>query len=132
MIVVNDGPLIASYIGSRLGITICEPFTALGFLTDEKRPLCAFVFNDFNHSNMEMTIVAEPGGITRQVIRYVANYVFNTSKCRRVTVRTKKRNKRVLQLAPRYGFKYECIAKHFFADDDAVVFRMLKEDCRFL
>lgn len=130
--IVVDGEAIGAYVGSRLGVTICPPFQAIGFMTDDKKPLSAFVFNNFNQSNIEMTIVAEPGGITRQVIRYVANYVFNTNKCRRLTVRTRKRNKQILQLAPRYGFKYECIAKQFFPDDDAVVFRMLKEDCRWL
>lgn len=130
--IVVDGAEIGAYVGSRLGVTICPPFQAIGFLTDEKKPLAAFVFNEFNHSNMEMTIVAEPGGITRQIIRYVAHYVFVKNDCRRVTVRTRKRNKHILKLAPRYGFKYECIAKQFFPDDDAVVFRMLKEDCRWL
>lgn len=130
--IVVDGAEIGAYVGARLGVAIAEPFKALGFMTDDKRPLSAFVFNDFNQSNIEMTIVAEPGGINRQVIRYVANYVFNTSKCRRLTVRTKKRNKRILQLAPRYGFKYECLAKHYFPDDDAVVFRMLRDECRWL
>jgi len=131
-LIVVDGAEIGAYVGSRLGVTICPPFQAIGFLTDEKKPLAAFVFNEFNHSNMEMTIVAEPGGITRQIIRYVAHYVFVKNDCRRVTVRTRKRNKHILKLAPRYGFKYECIAKQFFPDDDAVVFRMLKEDCRWL
>ena len=130
--IVVDGPEIGAYVGKRLGVEISPPFQAIGFMTDDKRPLSAFVFNDFNQSNMEMTIVAEPGGITRQVIRYVANYVFNTSKCRRLTVRTKKRNKRILKLAPRYGFKYECLAKHYFPDDDAVVFRMLRDECRWI
>jgi len=131
-VIVVDGPEIGAYVGKRLGVEISPPFQAIGFMTDDKRPLSAFVFNDFNQSNMEMTIVAEPGGITRQVIRYVANYVFNTSKCRRLTVRTKKRNKRILKLAPRYGFKYECLAKHYFPDDDAVVFRMLRDECRWI
>lgn len=130
--IMVDGEAIGQYVGNRLGVTFSPPFQAFGFLSDDKRPLCAFVFNGFNHSNMEMTVVAEPGGITRQVLRYVANYVFEKSNCRRLTVRTKRRNKRVLQLAPRYGFKYECIAKHYFADDDAVVFRMLREDCIWL
>ena len=130
--IVVDGAEIAAYVGSRLGVTIFPPFQAIGFLTDDKRPLAAFVFNEFNQSNMEMTIVAEPGGITRQVIRYVANYVFVKNDCRRITVRTKKRNKHILKLAPRYGFKYECIAKQFFRDDDAVVFRMLRDECRCL
>jgi RimJ/RimL family protein N-acetyltransferase len=131
-VIVVDGEAIGAYVGSRLGVTICPPFQAIGFLTDDKKPLAAFVFNEFNHSNMEMTIVAEPGGITRQVIRYVAHYVFVKNNCRRVTVRTRKCNKHILKLAPRYGFKYECIAKQFFPDDDAVVFRMLKQDCRWL
>lgn len=130
--IVVDGPEIGTYVGKRLGVEISPPFQAIGFMTDDKRPLSAFVFNDFNQSNMEMTIVAEPGGITRQVIRYVANYVFNTSKCRRLTVRTKRRNKRILKLAPRYGFKYECLARHYFPDDDAVVFRMLRDECRWI
>lgn len=130
--IVVDGDAIGEYVGNKLGVTISPPFMAVGFMTDDKRPLSAFVFNDFTQSNIEMTVYAEPGGITREVLRYVANYVFNKNKCRRLTVRTKKRNKRVLKLAPRYGFKYECIAKHFFTDDDAVVFRMLKEDCRWI
>lgn len=127
-----EGPEIGAYVGSRLGITIEPPFKAFGFLTDDKKPMCAFVFSNFNDANMEMTVVAERGRVTRQVMRYIFNYVFNTSKCRRLTVRTKRRNKLVLQLAPRLGFKYECIAKHYFPDDDAVVFRMLKSECRFL
>lgn len=130
--IVVDGDAIGEYVGNKLGVKISPPFTAIGFLTNDRRPLSAFVFNDYTQSNIEMTVYAEPGGITREVLRYVASYVFLKNKCRRLTVRTKKRNKRVLKLAPRYGFKYECIAKHFFADDDAVVFRMLKEDCRFL
>jgi hypothetical protein len=127
-----ENEAIAGFIEQKLGVKISPPYTAFGFVSDDSRPLCAVLFNDFNHANMEMTIYAEPGGVTRQVLKYLANYVFNKSQCRRLTVRTKKRNKRVLQLAPRYGFKYECIAKHFFPDDDAVVFRMLREDCRFL
>ena len=130
--IVVDGEIIANYVESKLGITFSPPFQAIGFMADDKRPLSAFVFNEFNHSNMEMTVVSDPGGITRPILKYVANYVFVKSGCRRLTVRTKKRNKRVLQLAPRFGFKYESVAKHYFPDDDAVVFRMLKEDCAWL
>ncbi len=127
-----DGDAIADYVASKLRINISPPFQAIGFLTDDKRPMSAFVFNDYSDSNIELTVFAEPGGISRGVLRYVAHYVFVKNNCRRLTVRTKKRNKRVLQLAPRYGFKYEGVAKHFYADDDAVVFRMLKSDCIWL
>jgi RimJ/RimL family protein N-acetyltransferase len=131
-VILVDGAPIAAFIEGKLGVKLSEPYTAFGFVSDDKRPMCAFVFNDYSDANIEMTVFAEPGGITRGVLRYVANYVFNKNACRRLTVRTKKRNKTVLKLAPRYGFQYECVQKHFYTDDDAVVFRMLKQDCKFL
>ena len=127
-----ENEAIVGFIENKLGTTFSPPFKAFGFVSDDNRPMCAFVFNDHSGSNIEMSVYAEPGGITRGVLRYVAFYVFNKSGCRRLTVRTRKRNKRVLQLAPRYGFTYESVQKHYYADDDAVVFRMLKQDCRFL
>ena len=127
-----ENAAIAGFLEDKLKVKISPPFTAFGFVSDDNRPMCAVLFNDFNQANIEMTIYAETGGITRQVLKYLANYVFVKNGCRRLTVRTKKRNKRVLQLAPRYGFKYECLLKNFFPDDDAVMFRMLREDCRFL
>jgi len=127
-----ENEAIAGFIEQKLQIKISPPYTAFGFASEDNRPLSAFVFNDFNHSNMEVTAISDPGGITRSVLRYLGDYVFNKSDCRRLTMRTKKRNKRMLQLAPRLGFKYECIAKHYFPDDDAVVFRMLREDCRWI
>ena len=130
--IVVDGAEIGEYVGKRLGGKIGQPYTAFGFMTDDKKPLSAFVFNDYNGSNIEMTGVSEPGGLTRAVLRYVFNYAFEQCGCRRLTIRTKKQNKAMLKLAPRLGFKYEGIAKHFYEDDDAVVFRMLKADCPWL
>lgn len=130
--IVVDGSEIGEYVGKRLGIKISEPYTAFGFMTDDKKPLSAFVFNEYNGSNIEVTAVSDPGGIPRSVLRYLAKYVFGKCDCRRLTMRTKKQNKAMLKLAPRVGFKYECVAKHFFGDDDAVVFRMLKEECPWL
>lgn len=130
--IVIDAPEVAAYVSRRLGVTITEPSRVFGFATDAKRPLCAAVFNDFNGSNIEMTIVAEPGGISRGVIRYIAHYVFRKCGCRRLTVRTKKRNKKAAQMALRFGFTFEHVSRRFFPDDDAVVFRMLREECRWI
>ena len=129
--IVVDGPEIGHFVAQKLGIVLTPPFRALGFLADDHRPLAAFVFTK-SDADMELTAYAERGGITRGVIRFIANYVFNQNGCRRLTVRTKKRNRRVLKLAPRYGFKYEGIQRHFYADDDAVVFGMLRDNCRWL
>ncbi len=130
--IVVEGPEVGPYIGKRLGITLNEPYTAFGFMTNDKRALAAFAFNEFNGSNIEVTGIVEPAGLTRQVLHYLGEYVFGKCQCRRLTMRTKKRNKEMLQLAPRLGFKYECVAKHYFSDDDAVVFRMLRDECPWL
>ena len=130
--IVVDGPEIARFIERALKVKIAEPYFALGFMSDDKKPLAAFVFNDFTGANIELTAVSERGRLGLEIKRYIARYVFIQNGCRRLTVRTKKRNKRVLKLAPLLGFKYEGVQKHFYADDDAVVFGMLKEDCRFL
>lgn len=123
---------IVGFIESKLKAKFCPPYQAFGFVSDAGKPMCAFVFNEHTGSNIEMSVFSEPGGITRGVLKYVANYVFNKSRCRRLTVRTRKRNKRVLKVAPKFGFTYESVMKHYYPDDDAVVFRMLREDCRFL
>lgn len=127
-----ENEAIVPFIEQKLQAKFSPPYQAFGFVSELGRPMCAFVFNDCTGGNIEMSVFAERGGITRGVIRYVANYAFGKNNCRRLTVRTRKRNKRVLQLAPRYGFTYESVMKHYYTDDDAVVFRMLKQDCKYL
>ena len=135
IIISSDGTenkFIADGVGKKLGVKIFPPYFAIGFATDDKRPMVAAIFNEFNGSNIELTIWAEKGKITKGILQTIANYVFNQLKCRRLTVRTKKRNKAVLKLALRYGFIYEHVVSRYFPDDDAVVFRMFPENCRFL
>lgn len=132
MIVLENDDAVAAYIERRLGISLSHPRSVVGFMTDEKRPLCAVVMNDYTGANIELTIVAERGGLTRGVVGYLARHVFIKNGCRRLTVRTKKRNKLVARMAGRFGFTFECVAKQYFHDDDAVVYRMLKSECRWL
>jgi hypothetical protein len=129
MIVVEDAAVVA-WMERRLGVTLAPPLIARGFLTDDGRPLAAVVFNCYTRSDIELTVVAER--VTRGVLRYVAAYVFRQLGCRRATVRTRRRNRRAQKMALRCGFRFESVAKHYFPDDDAVVFRMLRDECRWL
>lgn len=129
MIVVPDAPEVIGYVERTLGIKLSPPYHAFGYVTDNGAPLCAVVINDYTGSNCELTIVSERGGLKRPVLRHIANYAFNQLGCRRVTVRTRKRNKPVQKLAQRAGFKFENVASDYFDDDDAVVYRMKRDDC---
>lgn len=129
MIVIPDAPEVVGYVERTLKIKLSPPFWAFGYVRDDGKPLCAVVVNDYNESNCELTIVSEPGGLTRPVLKHLSEYTFNQLGCRRVTVRTRKRNKQVQKLAMKAGFKFENVASDYFDDDDAVVYRMKRGDC---
>ena len=129
MIVIPDAPEVIGYVERTLRIKVAPPAHAFGYVTDDGKPLAAVVVNDYNFANCELTIVAEKGGLTRPVLKHLADYAFGKLGCRRVTVRTRKRNKLVQKLATRAGFTFETVAQHFFDDDDAVVYRMKRSDC---
>lgn len=136
MIVVN-GPEVVAYVERCLKIKISEPNITFGFMAGENRdsagrPLCAVVLNEYNGSNIEMTICAEPAGITLGVMRFLAGYVFEQLGCRRLTVRCKRKNKHARRMAERFGFVYEAVSPRFFPDDDATVLHMFKEECPWL
>jgi RimJ/RimL family protein N-acetyltransferase len=129
VIVIPDAPEVIGYVERTLKVKIAPPAQAFGYVTDDGKPLAAVVVNDYTLANCELTIVAERGGLTRPVLRHIAEHAFKKLGCRRVTVRTRKRNKHVQHLALRAGFKFETVAQHYFEDDDAVVYRMKREDC---
>lgn len=131
MRIVHD-EVIAAFLEQKLGVKFSAPYYALGFTTDDGKPLAAFLFNDFNGANIEMTIYAEHGRMTRRLLRYVARYVFMQLGCRRLSAKIKRSNKRALKAAYRYGFRYEGISKAYFHDSDAVRFFMLRDDCRWI
>lgn len=125
--IVVEGREVSDYIERKLRIKLEPPSVAIGFLSNQKAPLCAVVFNDYNGSNIEMTMVSER--LTREVLQYLAKYVFVKCGCRRLTIRTRKHNRRAIKMAQRFGFKFEAVVKRYYIDDDAVMFRMFKEDC---
>lgn len=138
--IVVQGPesvAVAGYIERHLKIEISKPSITLGFMAGDDpnnfgRPLCGVVLNEYNGSNIELTICAEKAGITLGVMRYLARYVFGQLGCRRLTVRCKRSNKHARRMAERFGFKYESVAQRFFPDDDATVLRMFKDECPWL
>lgn len=132
MKVVLNNSEVVRFVESRLKVKLHEPHQCFGFAAEDGRPLMAAVFNGFNGANIDLTMVAEPGGITRAAIQFLARHAFQTNGCRRVTVRTTKRNKKALRAAARAGFTYEGVSRGYFPAGDAVVFRMLKDECRWL
>lgn len=123
---------VAEWVSQRIGHIISPPYVAIG-ATDDDRTYCGgFVFNNWNGANIELTAALDVP-LTRGVLRAIRHYVFVQSKATRLSVHTKRSNKRVRRLMPRLGFEFEGIAKRYFGPtkaDDAFVFAFYSDTTR--
>jgi len=130
IIVYGQDALVGEWASKTLGREIVPPFVTMGFSRDGQNLHGAAVFNDWNGSNLEITIIG-PGCLTRGNIRAVYSYVFGQIRANRLTAKTARNNKRMLRLLPRLGFTWESVAKRYFGPEkrnDAIVFALFREN----
>lgn len=135
---------IAEWVGARIGVPVAPPYTALGWIEDfvdqdgRERPgggtlRVGFVFYGYAPGGNIDIAVAASGRLTRGMLATVADYVFDQIGATRITARAFKRNGQACDMLKRAGFTAECVAKAYYGPaDDAVQFRMLRRDCRWL
>lgn len=128
----NDsvGMLIAGHFGRNSGVPVTGPFTAMAWIHNGEMKGQA-LFNDYTGANIEIHLHF-PNGITRQHVRQVYDYVFNQSKCVRLTAKPYCTNEKLLQLLTRLGFVYEYTQKDYYREGeqliDAVVYKLTKDN----
>jgi len=126
----NDsvGQLIAGYFVRNTGYPITGPFTAIGWIQDEKIVGQA-IFNDYTGANVEIHLHL-PNGISRKTIKDVYKYVFKILKCERLTAKPYCTNEKLLHLLDRLGFVYEFTQEKYYREGDklidAVVYKLTK------
>jgi hypothetical protein len=130
ILLVGHDVTVAEWVAGKIGTPMCPPYTALGWIDNEGLLRVGFVFFDYQpEGNMDMAVAAS-GRFTRGIFRDVANYVFVQSGASRLTARIKRRNKRAGEILKRVGFVSEAVCKNYYADDDAVQYRILKAQAR--
>lgn len=123
-LVFGQDDLIASEVGRALQTVIHPPYTAIGFADASNTLRGGAVFNNYNGSNIELTMFA-PRAVTKGLIRSIVHYVFVQLECNRLSARTKRSNKPAQVMLPKIGFKYETTLKQYFGKEksnDAVLF----------
>lgn len=65
-------------------------------------------------------------------MRAIGHYVFRQLGCARVTMKTRKSNKRACKAARIAGFQFETILKNWYGDEDGVQFKMTSDKCRWI
>ncbi len=132
MIVKGQSAAVAKWAGERLGCSFIEPFEAVGILNRFNQRVGAAIFNDFADRNIELTVYGL-GAFQRGVCLWMANYCFIQNDCLRVTTRTEASNLYVRKLLEHHGWVKEGTLRDWYGSgDDAIIYGLLREDCRFL
>jgi RimJ/RimL family protein N-acetyltransferase len=131
LIVTGQSEAIAKWLEARLGQAFIPPYEAVGILNGKGQRIGAVVLNDYAERNIELTAYG-PGAFQRGVIRALARYCFVQLGCNRVTFRTRASNLYVRRVIEKHGAKQEGTLRDWYDDDDAIVYGLLKHECRFL
>lgn len=98
------------------------------------KPIAVAVYNRFSKHNCEMSIATDGGRrwATRAFLRTCYLYPFKQMNLRRVSAVVEEKNVRSLNLCRKLGHTEEARLKSWFGEQDGVLFRMMKENCKWL
>lgn len=124
----SHNTVIAEWVGRQVGVPIAPPYTTMGWIDGQGLLRVGFIFYGYSpHGNIDLAI-ASTAGFTRGIIRRVASYIFEEIPARRATARPPRKNETACSILRRCGFVQETVCKDYYADDDAVQFRLLRKD----
>ena len=129
-LVFGQDHAVAQWVSENIGIVMVPPYVAIGGTRDGKTLCVGVVFNEYNGSNIVISLYG-PGALTRGNIRAIYQYVFAQLGVNRVTANTRRTNKRMQKLLPKFGFKYEGTSARYFGPeraDDAIRFVLFPEE----
>jgi RimJ/RimL family protein N-acetyltransferase len=108
-------------------------FSAIG-LEEDGELIAGVVFNDFNEVSICMHVAATEGKrwMTREYLWLCFHYPFEQLKVRRITGVVEEGNHAARKFDEHLGFVLEASLKDAGKTGDLLVYRMFKEDCRFL
>jgi RimJ/RimL family protein N-acetyltransferase len=97
-------------------------------------PLAVVVYTRFSPYNCEMSIATDGGRswATRPFLRECYRYPFVQIGLQRVTGVVEDGNESALRLNRKLGHVEEARLKAWFGDKDGIVFRLLKDECKWL
>lgn len=123
----GEHEIVSAYVSGQTGDQYTDVMRSLGVLTDEGRIIGGFLLTNYTGHGIELSLAGR-GCIMRDAWQHVGDIVFSELGCRRISVTTRRSNKKVCRLAPRLNFRFEGIARRFFGEEDGVVLSLLREE----
>lgn len=123
---------VAEWVSRKMDGQVVFPHAAIGMLDKRGVLRGAFVFAFQNAHTAELTLYSE-GVITNDMWRGAMTWVFDHVGVGRLQIRTSRKNKAVKKNAPKFGFKFEGVARDFWGPgDDALLYYMTPATCRWI
>jgi RimJ/RimL family protein N-acetyltransferase len=132
-VLIGHDKAVAQWVGQRLGIADFGLCTAIGIVQDDKL-IAGAVFNNYRGANIEITFASStPRWCSRKVMAGVFWYPFQQLGCHRVTAVVEQTDTHVRLFVHHIGFREEGTMRRAFRNgNNAVIYGMLREECRWL
>lgn len=129
----EDWQRIAEFVASKIGCSVLVGnFVAIG-LERNGRLIAGVTYSDFNGSNITAGIAGEgKRWLTREFLWFIFYFPFLQAKAKRITACVEQTNLVSQQFVTRLGFKLEAVMERAGRTGDLLVYRMFREDCRYL
>lgn len=131
-LLVGHDPIVAQWVGERLGGHFIAPFTALGIINGDGVLRGGCVIRARNSDTCEVSLYSE-NAMTPGIMRGICRMLFDGLGFARCEIHTPRDNKAMKRAAPKLGFRFECRAWSFYGNGrDALQFSMTRNSCRWL
>lgn len=128
MMLLRDEPeIVSAFVAGQTGDQYTDVMRAIGILSREGRIIGGVLLTNYTGFGVELTMAGK-GCISRSAWQAIGDMAFGELGCERISVTTRKSNKRVCRLAPRLKFKFEGVARRYYGKEDGVMFSLLRDE----
>lgn len=130
-VVTGRGETVGQWLAQRYGVHVGQSSSEIVGLIDDAGVLRgAFVLTWRNDVTAELHVY---GKSSNDVWKWLFRALFE--RCSRVEIRTRRDNRSIKRNAPKYGFKFEGVARSYYGpgkSNDALVYAMTADHCRWI
>lgn len=135
-----DGHTTVTFDPEIVGPWVCEraggkyipgAFAAIGRIKDG-RLVAGVLYENFNGANVFCHIAAEGNWANKRFMWLIFDYPFNQLNCKRITTTVSPENVTSQKFTSKLGFDVETKLKDAHPQGDIWVFRMFKDNCRWI
>lgn len=131
-IVCDEPARVCQFVSERMGVSSWSAATSIG-LEEDGALIAGVVFDYYNGASICMHVAAiGRRWMTRDYLWYCFHYPFNELKVKRITGLVPESNLDARRFDENLGFKLETRLTDAHPDGDVLVYKMTREDCRFL